>query len=328
MKSKAPFIVILLLVVGTFAFYFAQGLNAAHDLRIRASGTVEVTEVQIAPQIEGRIIGLSLDEGDFVSQGQLVCHLSLDGLDSDIRAQEAALKRENEALRELLNGARPEEIRKADAELKGKQAQWQQARRDAARFAQLLSEDAVSKKEAELYEENARVLGEAVNSARQQYLLLKRGPREEEISRQRETIRQVEAQLESARLRLSYKKVFSPISGSVLSKNFESGEVISAGTPILTVGNTGDKWVKVYIPATQLDKIRIGQTAEVYADSPPETSFPGRVKAVAREAEFNPRLSLTQQERANQVFWVKVGVSGDEGRMKPGMPADVVFSVE
>lgn len=328
MKSKALFVVILLFVVGAFGFCFSRGRNGVRDSRIRASGTVEVTEVQIAPQIEGRILGLSLDEGDFVSQGQLICHLSLDGLDSDIRAQEAALKRENEKLRELRNGTRPEEIRKAEAELKGKQAQWQQARRDAARFAQLLSEDAVSKKEAELYEENARVLGEAVNSVQQQYLLLKKGPREEEISRQRETVSQVGAQLEAAKLRFSYKKVYSPISGSILSKNFESGEVVSAGTPILTVGDTGDKWVKVYIPASQLDKIRIGQAAEVYADSPPVTPFPGRVKAVAKEAEFNPRLSLTQQERANQVFWVKVEVSGDKGRIKPGMPADVVFSAD
>ena len=328
MRSKAPFVVILLLVVGAFAYYFLREHSILGDARVRASGTVEVTEVQIAPQVSGRILDLTLDEGDSVARGQLVCHLSLDGLDSDVRAQAAALKRERERLRELENGVRPEEIRKAEADLKAKQAQLVQAERDAKRFAALLAQDAVSKKEAEMYAENAHVLRESVDAARQQYLLLERGTREEEISQQKETVSQLEAQLESTKLQLSYKQVFSPVTGAILSKNFQTGEVISPGSPILTVGTPDDKWVKVYIPATQLDKIRVGQPAEVYVDSPPKNPFPGRVKAVAKEAEFNPRLSLSQHERANQVFWVKVEVSGDEGRVKPGMPADVVFAAQ
>ncbi len=326
MRSRAPFVVILLIVVGAFAYYFLHKREIANDAHVRASGTVEVTEVQIAPQVGGRILDLALDEGDLVEKNALVCHLSLDGLDSDVRAQTAALLREKERLRELLNGTRPEEIKKAEADLKSKQAQLAQAERDAKRYAALLAQEAVSKKEAELYEENARVLRESANAAQEQYALLVKGTREEEISQQKETVRQLEAQLDSSKLQLSYKKVFSPVSGMILSKNFESGEVISSGSPILTVGTPDDKWVKVYIPATQLDRIRVGQSAEVYVDSRPKNPFPGRVKAVAREAEFNPRLSLSQHERANQVFWVKVEVSGDEGRIKPGMPADVVFS--
>lgn len=319
---------ILLLIVGVFVCYFLREHHVLGDALVRASGTVEVTGVQIAPQAGGRILALSLDEGDRVTKEQLVCTLSLDGLDSDVRAQAAALRREAERLRELKNGVRPEEIRKAHADLKAKQAQLAQAERDARRFAVLLAQDAVSKKEAETYEENARVLRESVDAAEQQYILQRKGAREEEISQQEEAVRQLEAQLESTKLRLSYKQVFSPVTGVVLSKNFQVGEVISPGSPILTVGLPDDKWVKVYVPATQLDKIRVGQAAEVYVDSPPKTPFPGRVKAVANEAEFNPRLSLNQSERANQVFWVKVEVTGDEGRVKPGMPADVVFSVE
>jgi HlyD family secretion protein len=259
-------------------------------------------------------------------EGDLVARLSLDGLDSEEAAKLAAAGRERERLKALESGNRPEDILQSAADLRAKEAQLAQAERDAMRYAKLLEGDIVPRSEAEKYEENARVLRETVEAARQRHILLKKGPREEEIEQARLAIRQAEAELEAVRLQISYKELRSPASGVVLSKNYQPGEVVSPGAPIITIGVTDDPWVKVYIPATQLSRIAVGQSADVYVAYPSKTAIPGRVRAVAQEAEFNPRLSLTQEERANQVFWVKVALNDDSGRVKPGMPADVVFS--
>lgn len=328
MKRKFALVPAAILIAGFLVFYNIENKKMELDKAVRASGTVEVTEVSVSPLIGGRINMLDINEGDPIREGDLVARLSLDGLDSEEAANEAALARERERLKALDRGNRPEEILQAEAELRAKEVQLAQAERDAARYAALLADDIVSKSDTERFEESASLAREAAAAARQRHSLLKKGPRDEDIEAQRQTVRQIEAELAGVRLRISYKEVRSPITGVVLSKNFHTGETVSPGSPLLTVGAIDDLWVKVYVPATQLSQVRVGESADVYIDSPPTDAIPGRVRSVAREAEFNPRLSLTQSERANQVFWVKVDISGDSGRAKPGMPADVVFRPE
>jgi HlyD family secretion protein len=325
LKRKIALSLAVTVIAGFLVFYNLEGEKTES---VRASGAVEATEVSVSPLVGGRITLMNLEEGDSVREGDLVARLSLDGLDSEEAANEAVLARERLHLKALESGNRSEEILQGEADLRAKEAQFAQAERDAARYAELLENDIVSRSEAERFEESARIAREAVISARQRYTLLKKGPRDEDIEAQRQTIKQIEAELEGVRLRISYKEVRSPISGVVLSKNYQPGEVVSPGSPLLTIGAIDDLWVKVYIPATQLSQIRLGGSAEVYIDPPPANAIQGRVRSVAREAEFNPRLSLTQSERANQVFWVKVAISDDSGRAKPGMPADVVFQPE
>jgi HlyD family secretion protein len=316
-------IFIMLAIIAAALYY---GIGRETPAGLRASGTVEVTEVAASPLVGGRLLILNCDEGSRVANGDLLAKLSLDGLDSEETAQAAALGREREKLKALLKGNREEEIRQGAAELRGKEIQLEQAERDARRYAELLDRDIVSRSDAERFQENARVLRESAEAARLRYVLLQKGPRDEDIEQARLAVKQLEAELDALRLRISYKEVRSPVSGIVLAKNFEPGEVVSPGSPLVIIGVTDDPWVKVYIPATSLSLVRVGQTAQVYADSPPRDALPGIVRAIAEEAEFNPRLSLTQEERANQVFWVKVSVSDDSGRVKPGMPADVHFS--
>ncbi|MDR1943834.1 MAG: HlyD family efflux transporter periplasmic adaptor subunit [Synergistaceae bacterium] len=326
LRTKIAVALVVIIIAGTLGYYNYGKAKSESDARIRASGAVEVTEVTVSPLVGGRLIYMRFDEGDRVEEGDLIARLSLDGLDSEEEAKRAALAREQEQLKALESGNRHEDIMKAEADLRAKEAQLAQAERDSRRYAELLEDDIVPRSEAERYEENARVLRESVAAARQQHILLKKGPREEEIAAQRHAIRQIEAEIDAVRVQISYKEISAPVSGLVLSKNYQLGEVVSPGSQILTLGATSDPWVKVYIPATQLSKISVGQQAEVYVDSPHENPISGRVRAIAQEAEFNPRLSLTQEERANQVFWVKVSLSDENGLVKPGMPADVVFS--
>ena len=116
-----------------------------------------------------------------------------------------------------------------------------------------------------------------------------------------------------------------PVAGTVLTKNYEEGDVIAAGAPLATLGDLTDCWVKLYIPSTQLSLVKLGAKCSVFVDPFPNKAFEATVTEINQQAEYNPRMSLTQSERANMVFWIKVSIKDTEGVIKPGMPADVTI---
>jgi len=125
-----------------------------------------------------------------------------------------------------------------------------------------------------------------------------------------------------ARTRLSYATVFSPLSGTVLSKNAEPGEFVAAGTPVVTVADLREVWLRGYIPETDLGKLRLGQEVAVTTDSYPGKKYEGRVTFIAQEAEFTPKSVQTQKERVKLVYRIKVTIANPAAELKPGMPAD------
>ena len=316
---------VLLLVLGG-AFLFLKEQRVLEDKKqLRASGTIEVTEVQVTPQIGGRILSLDLQEGGSVKQGDLVVRLTLDGLDAKKEYAFAQLEQSEARLRELKAGTREEEIREYRENVRALTVKQDQAVLEARRYAKLLVEDIVSRQEAERYEESARVARNQLQGAKEHLRLLEKGTRPEVIQQQVQAVKSARAALQMAETDLSHKDVRAPISGLVLSKNYEVGEVVAAGAPIATLGDMHDCWVKLYLPSTQIGLIRVGGAAQIRVDSYSDRVFTGSVREISGQAEYNPRLSLTQEERANQIFWVKVALSNDEGIMKPGMPADVIF---
>ncbi|MDF2634104.1 MAG: hypothetical protein K0R78_978 [Pelosinus sp.] len=124
---------------------------------------------------------------------------------------------------------------------------------------------------------------------------------------------------------LSYLHRITNLNGVVLNKNYQNGEFVNPGSAIATIGDLNDCWVKVYISSEQLGLIKLGQSVDVKIDAYPDKVFAGNIKEISQNAEFTPRQSITQKERANLVFYVKVKIDNSEGILKPGMPADVVI---
>ena len=109
----------------------------------------------------------------------------------------------------------------------------------------------------------------------------------------------------------------------VLRKNVEAGETVAAGTPIFTIGDLQNPWIKVYVKENKLGFVKLGQKAQVRTDSYPERSYEGTITYISSEAEFTPKNVQTQEERVKLVFGVKVSVRNQQEELKPGMPADV-----
>jgi len=128
--------------------------------------------------------------------------------------------------------------------------------------------------------------------------------------------------------RLKDTTLYAPISGVVLRKNVELGEILSAGTPVFTIGDLENPWVKVYVKEDKLGQVKLGHKADVRVDSFKNKTYEGTVTFISSEAEFTPKNVQTEEERVKLVFGVKVKVKNENGELKPGMPADVRITME
>lgn len=136
-------------------------------------------------------------------------------------------------------------------------------------------------------------------------------------------VQEATAALRTSEARLHDTVIHASVSGVVLRKNIEAGETVGAGTPVLTIGDLENPWIKVYVKEDKLGLVKLGQKAEVTVDSYPGKVYEGTVAYMSSEAEFTPKNVQTQEERVKLVFGVKVSVKNEKDELKPGMPADV-----
>ena len=120
-------------------------------------------------------------------------------------------------------------------------------------------------------------------------------------------------------------EVNAPMDGVILTRNVEPGEFVQPGAAALTIGNLSDLTITVYVPENRYGEVALGQTVEVVVDSFPGVTFTATVIQIANKAEFTPRNVQTVEGRSATMFAIKLSVQDSEGRLKPGMPADVVF---
>ncbi len=266
----------------------------------------------------------------------------------EIAAAQAAQQQAQYALEELLAGSRPQEIAAAQAMVQRARAEVEFWETDFQRMKDSVSTGAVSqdkfdssrmslevaRAKADEAAENLKLVqegprAEAIDQARaalaraqQQYLLIQKGPRVETIDQAHARLEEARQTLAQAKTRLSYATLTCPVPGVVLSKNVESGEFVAAGTPIVTLGNLKDIWLRAYIVGPDLGRVKIGQPVRVYSDSYPDKVYDGRISFIASEAEFTPKSVQTYQERVKLVYRIKIDIDNPDMELKPGMPAD------
>ncbi|HEX5000399.1 MAG TPA: efflux RND transporter periplasmic adaptor subunit [Terriglobia bacterium] len=275
---------------------------------------------------------------------------------SQIRQAHGQAEAARAMLDRLRHGSRPEEIRVAEAELAQAQAALEPRKLEFQRAAGLFEDGLVSQQQFDTARAAFRTAEATVTVARQRLTLATEGPRQEDIAEaqarlsaaeatvsaaeaarrdieiQREGLvgararqREISAQLDAARLQLAYTELRSPIDGVVLTRNIEVGEIVNAGSPVVTVADIDNLWINLYVPETQTGRIHLGQTAQVQVDAFPGERFKGTVTFISSESEFTPKTIQTEEERIKLVYRVKVALESGGQRLKPGMPADAAI---
>jgi len=297
----------------------------AREDGITATGTIEVTRADVMPKINGYLKELKIEAGDTVKAGQVVAHIARPDLEAQLLRDEAALIKAQAQLVDLEKGARSQEVQAAVAALASARSVYAKAKTDLDRYRALYRDGAISAQQLDAAQSSYDVAASSLAAAQAQLSLVQEGTRPDVIEAQRHEVKRAQAIVDASRALLADTAGTAPISGIVLTKNYENGEYVNPGSALATVGDMNDCWVKVYISSAQLGLIKVGQAVAVKVDSFPKRTFAGTIKEISQSAEFTPRQSITQRERANLVFAVKVRVDNAEGILKPGMPADVVI---
>jgi len=318
------------IIAGAIIFVLLLGATAyklfgPKEAGITATGTIEITRADITPKVSGYITNLTIQPGDWVKVGQVICRISRPDLQAQALRDEAALAKAQIQLIDLEKGSRSQELTDAAAILASAQAIFDKAKNDYERYDVLFKSGAISSQQLDSARSAYDVAYNSLLSARSRQSLAQEGNRPDVIEAQRLEVKRSQAILDASRTMLDDTVIASPLSGLVLSKNFENGEYANPGSPVATVGDMNDCWVKIYVSSTQLGLLQIGGQAIVRIDSFPGRTFTGTIKEISQNAEFTPRQSITQRERANLVFAVKVKIDNSENLLKPGMPADVVL---
>lgn len=294
---------------------------------IKVSGTIEVTDIEASFKIPGRIVERLVDEGDAVTAGQVLAHLDETDQAHEVAARVAATETAQAALAELKAGSRREEIAQAEAALQRAKADEERLHIEFRRQQALFEKEVTPARELDNARSRYEAARASVREAAERLALVRKGPRQEAIDQARARLRDMEAALALARARLGYATLRSPTAGIVLSKSAEPGELVTAGAPIVTIGDITGAWLRAYISETDLGRVKVGQLARITSDTWPGKAYEGRVTFISPQAEFTPKNVQTEKERVKLVYRIKIDVPNPQGELKPGMPADAAILI-
>ena len=258
---------------------------------LTVAGTIEIRQVQLSSLAAGRLRLLHLDEGDTVRAGDTVAVLDQPGLDELIEQRDAQA------------GA----ARLRTSEVVAAAADSTRAANDLARAERLRAADIISLQQYDQIRSAA-----AAAAARLQ--AVRAAPRESEAAR---------AAAAGTRAIRDELTLLAPDDGIVLTRYAEPGEAVGVGTPIVSIGLVRAPWVRAYVGEPFIARVRVGQEVSVRVDGYADTSFAGRITEIAPRAEFTPRVALTERERADLVFAIRVAIDDAGGRLKAGMPVEL-----
>lgn len=263
------------------------------------SGVLEAEDVVISPTIGGRLLLRPVEEGDRVEVGTLVALVDT-----------TALVEGRDLARVGLQAVRVQRLQ-AETVLAAAGEQLEQAERNRDRVKALVESEAAPRSQLDELETAVELARKQVEAAETTFEVF---PVQE---------REIGLRIASLERQIGECRLTAPRAGTVLTVFAEPGEVVAPGRGVIRIADLNQLFVRVYIPAPLVGRIRLGGEAIVRVDSFPGRTFPGKVVHISEEAEFTPKNVQTAEARADLVFAVKVAVPNAEGYLKIGLPADV-----
>lgn len=274
-------------------------------------------------------------------------------IDSDISTRRAELAQAQAKLDELNAGSRPQEVQEAQSAVADAKAWNDQAKSDWERAQTLFSREDISKSQYDQARAKLDSTAAQLRQAQDRLGLVTEGPRKEEIAgaraqvarsqgavqtaeanridlrRKREELAARKAEIDRTRAQVGMTQtqiadstIVAPIDGVVLVKSAEAGEVIAAGTTIVSLGDLAHPWLRAYINETDLGRIKLGGKVQLSTDSYKGKTYEGRISFISSEAEFTPKQIQTKEERVKLVYRIKIDVDNAHQELKNNMPVD------
>jgi HlyD family secretion protein len=285
-------------------------------------GVVEFEQTITGFELGGRVERLFVEEGERVTAGTLLASLDDELTQSSLLARGAEADSARAELARVKSGARREDIGALAARVDAAKASEALIEKNLTRQRALFESKVVALASVdELEGQLARASAER-RSLEQNLLALRRGARSEEVGVAAARAEAVEAAAAVDRVRLERHELRAPVAAEVLEVHALAGEVVGAGSAVITLGDTAHPYVDVFVAQGKLAGIAVGNAASVRVDAEPK-ALSGRVEHVAQKTEFTPRFLFSERERPNLVVRVRVRIDDAERRLHAGVPAFV-----
>jgi HlyD family secretion protein len=330
------------------------------DLSTKRSGRVEEIRVREGDTVEaGQIlVVLSSDQDQARYQQQkskiVSSERKLDQLKRQLKTYAERIRQAQITVEQAQTDA-PAKVKEAEAmlesskaELARSEAELRQSQVDAQRYAPLAVTGAVAKQVAEQYNTKLKVAEASVNANRKQVAAaaatlaatraqlqnpkIKESDRrtlEREVDELKSQIAAATADVQGDRSELQRIQadlndlnILAPINGTILTRSAEPGRVVAPGQTVLTMVDLSKLYLRGFVPEGEVGKIKVGQEAEVFLDSNPDEPIPAEVIRIDPQVMFTPENTYFKDDRVKQVLGLKLGLKGEPGYAKPGMPAD------
>ena len=242
---------------------------------------------------------------------------------SDVEGRRARVAAAEAQLRDLQAGARTAEVQRARAELASADAEAEHAQREVTRLTPLATSGTVSKQQLDEARTLAATAAAHRAASREALTLVQQGSRPERIRGAEAEVVSARAALVAADQAAADLVLVAHSAGTIVSRNVEAGEVLTTGTPAMTLADTRRPYVRIYLGPASLSLVKVGATATAAIDAFPGRTFTGRVAAISSRAEFTPRVALTEEERADLLYAVRVEFDDTSGMLKAGLPVTV-----
>jgi HlyD family secretion protein len=326
MTPRMPIVLVLLaLAAGALAagaWWYTRGNQAAADVLV-LHGNVDIRQVELAFNANGRVALVLVHEGDRVRKGQLLATIDTERLSSAVAEAQARVAAQREVAARLEAGSRPEEIRKARADAEAARVDVKNAELQYRRQQELAAKHYVTQQQVD----NARFGLEAaqarLNAVEEALRLTELGPRAEDKRAAKATLAANEAALAIAQRDLAEGTLVAPSDGVIENRILEPGDMASPVKPALTLALANPLWVRTYVPEPHLGKLRLGGSAEIATDTYPDARYRGWIGFISPTAEFTPKSVETQEVRTTLVYQVRVFACDPRGELRLGMPATV-----
>ena len=271
-----------------------------------ATGTFEATETTVFAEQNGALLTFEVNEGDSVAMGREVG--IIDTTQTWLKIQQLV------ATKEVYQSQKPD----MERQIAATRQQLAKAQRDEQRYRELVADGAAPSKMFDDASSQVKVLQKQLDA---QVSTL--NTQLSTLNSQRST---ADVQIEQLRDMLRKCHIVVPAKGTVLEKYVERGEFVATGKPLFKIADTEDMFMRAYVTSAQLQQIKLGQRVKVFADygNGQRKAYDGTVAWISSRSEFTPKTILTDDERADLVYAVKIAVKSD-GYIKIGMYGEVKF---
>ncbi|MBI4690786.1 MAG: HlyD family secretion protein [Nitrospirae bacterium] len=340
MKARIKIIPLVIVLLAAAALYLYSREEKKEPALI-STGIIEGTEVNISAKVSGRILELFCTEGDSVKEGQTIIRLESDDLAALVEQAKAGIERSRAEIKvaESSLWSAEADVRSAEADIKNAEADVEktraltdEAKRELDRAESLFKEEYITKASLDLARTNhdTSTANHTSSKARLKAAHSKKDAASARLNTAVSELDSAKAKMKESGANLFYNTsrlkdtmISSPISGTVVFKSLEKGEMASPGTTIMTIVDMNNLYARVDIEETKVGLVSLGKDAIIRTEGIKGREFKGKVSEIGRYADFATQRDVVRGRQDIKTFRVKIKVQNPDGLLKPGMTVEV-----